>query len=162
MLAIKTIVHPTDFSERSDYAFALACSLAGDYGARVVVLHVGGQPVICTGEGVIAMESQWYRESMMAQLQERWPKNPAVSTEHRLLLDGDPATAILQVARDSKADLIVMGTHGRTGLGRVLMGSVAEAVVRKAPCPVLTVKLPLIPGPPHGESAPVAAGVGKP
>jgi nucleotide-binding universal stress UspA family protein len=61
--------------------------------------------------------------------------------EHRLV-EGDAATVILQVATEIKCDLIVMGTHGRTGLSRLLMGSVAEQVVRNASCPVLTVKTP--------------------
>jgi nucleotide-binding universal stress UspA family protein len=63
-----------------------------------------------------------------------------VCVEHRLG-QGDPATVIVNIAQDAGAGLIVMGTHGRTGLGRVLMGSVAEQVLRKAPCPVLTVKI---------------------
>jgi nucleotide-binding universal stress UspA family protein len=62
--------------------------------------------------------------------------------ERRLVI-GDPALEILDEAQESKVDLIVMGTHGRSGLGRLLMGSVAESVVRKAACPVLTVKAPI-------------------
>ena len=143
MLTIKTIPHPTDFSDRSDYAFALACSLAGNHGARLVVLHLASRPVISTREGVVPLEPEWYEETMTARLQERRPGNPAIPVEHRSLFGDDPAAAILQQAPDMKADLIVMGTHGRTGFDRVLMGSVAEAVVRKAPCSVLTVKLPL-------------------
>jgi len=61
----------------------------------------------------------------------------------RRLEQGDATTEILRVAREESADLIVMGTHGRTGLGRLLMGSVAEQVMRRAPCPVLTVKSPV-------------------
>ena len=67
------------------------------------------------------------------------PTDAAVGYEHRLLV-GHPATAIVYLAEKEKVDLIVMPTHGRTGLLRVLMGSVAEGVVRKAKCPVLTVK----------------------
>lgn len=73
---------------------------------------------------------------------------PEVLVEHRLR-EGDAAAEILQVADEVGADLIVLGTHGRTGLGRVLMGSVAEAVLRRARCPVLTLKSPL----PEAESA---------
>jgi nucleotide-binding universal stress UspA family protein len=161
MLPIKTILHPTDFSDRSDFAFGLACSLAADYGARVVILHVASRPVISTRQGVIPLEPEWYEETMTARLQERRPKNTAIPIEYRLLFGDDPAAAILQLARDTKADLIVMGTHGRTGFDRVLMGSVAEAVVRTAPCSVLTVKLPLAAAQP-AEPAPQAAGAGKP
>src|SRR5207247_9050465 len=60
-----------------------------------------------------------------------------------ILLEGDAAKEIVELARDSQCDLIVMGTHGRTGLGRLLMGSVAEQVMRRAPCPVLTIKAPI-------------------
>jgi nucleotide-binding universal stress UspA family protein len=162
MLPIKTILHPTDFSHRSDNAFGLACSLAGDYGARLVVVHVASRPVISTRQGVIPLEPEWYEETMTAQLQERRPRNAAIPVEHRLLFGDDPAAAILQLARDIKADLIVMGTHGRTGLGRVLMGSVAEEVVRQAPCSVLTVKLPLAAAPVEEESAPEAIATEKP
>jgi nucleotide-binding universal stress UspA family protein len=83
------------------------------------------------------------------------PSDPAVKIEHRLA-EGDPAREILRVARETGCDLIVMGTHGWTGLGRLLMGSVAEQVVRKATCPVLTVKTPIpdtaIPAPSGGEA----------
>jgi nucleotide-binding universal stress UspA family protein len=74
------------------------------------------------------------------------------------IFQGDPATEILAAAEKIKCDLIVMGTHGRTGLGRLLMGSVAEQVVRKAPCPVLTVKTPLPAARSSNEAVAVAAG----
>jgi hypothetical protein len=77
--------------------------------------------------------------------------------ETQLLLVGDPASAILRVTQELPADLIVMGTHGRTGLGRLLMGSVAEQVVRKAPCPVVTVKTPL----PEKKASEVPTGSDK-
>src|SRR5262249_33247405 len=77
-----------------------------------------------------------------AKLQLRKIQAPAeVRVEHRLA-EGDAAAEILRVARETNCDLVVMGTHGRKGLGRLLMGSVAEQVVRKAPCPVLTLKTP--------------------
>jgi nucleotide-binding universal stress UspA family protein len=69
------------------------------------------------------------------------PTDPSIRFEHKLL-EGDPATTIVQTAEDENADFIVIGTHGRTGLTRLLMGSVAEAVVRRAKCPVLTIKQP--------------------
>jgi nucleotide-binding universal stress UspA family protein len=69
-------------------------------------------------------------------LQDVCPSDPGITFEHRLVM-GDPATEIVRVAEEEKAELIVLGTHGRTGLSRILMGSVAEAVVRHAPCPVL-------------------------
>jgi nucleotide-binding universal stress UspA family protein len=140
MLPIRTILHPTDFSEASDYAFRLACSLARDHGARVHVLHVGGEVVIAPVEGVVAAEPERYWEELTRKLHRIRADDPNVSVGHQLLLVGDPAAEILRVAQAIKSDLIVMGTHGRTGLSRLLMGSVAEQVVRRAACPVVTVK----------------------
>jgi nucleotide-binding universal stress UspA family protein len=67
--------------------------------------------------------------------------HPSLTILHRLV-DGDPASHILNISESAKADLIIMGTHGWTGLSRLLMGSVAEKVMRKAPCPVLTIRMP--------------------
>jgi len=158
MLPIRTVLHPTDFSDYSDYAFRLACSLARDYGARLVVVHVVELPVAIYGNGLVLPPPQVNKEPLQAKLQQLLPRDPKVQVEHRLV-EGDAATEILRVAGEAKCDLIVMGTHGRTGLGRLLMGSVAEQVVRKASCPVLTVKTPqrLVPS----SEEPVAAAAGK-
>ena len=146
MLPIRTILHPTDFSERSANAFEVACSLARDSGAGLIVLHVLERPVIAyTGVAMAPPApgpSEEERKALLKRLKHVQPQAPAVAVEHRLE-QGDPATGILQVAQEAGCDLIVMGTHGRTGLGRLLLGSVAEQVLRKAPCPVLTVKTPL-------------------
>ena len=141
MLPIQTILHPTDFSEYSDYAFRFACSLARDHGARVVVLHVAPPPAAVPIDGmpVTAPAPGLYKEHLEQRLHEIRPSDPNVPVEYRLE-EGFPATEILRIANEIHADLIVLGTHGRTGLGRLLMGSVAEQVVRKATCPVLTVK----------------------
>lgn len=157
MLPIKTILHPTDFSERSALAFRLACSLARDYGARLVVLHVVEHPTPLGVEGVMLPPPEMDLASLRQRLQELRP--PAVvSVEHRLV-EGNPVDEVLGVAIQLGCDLIVMGTHGRTGLGRALMGSVAEQVVRKARCPVLTVKAPVAAGAPASKLA-AAAGIG--
>jgi nucleotide-binding universal stress UspA family protein len=151
MLPIHRILHPTDFSERSSTAFQLACALAHDYGARLVVLHVAQPPMIAYGEVVMPPPSLDYRkvaEDQLRQLQAPWA---GLRLEHRLE-EGDPAATILRVAQETGSDLVVLGTHGRTGLGRLLMGSVAEQVVRRAPCAVLTVKTPF-PGAGPPESA---------
>src|SRR5207248_3655533 len=76
------------------------------------------------------------------RLAEVRPTEEGVPLEHKLVLSADTVPEIERVAEEEACDLIVMGTHGRTGLTRVLMGSVAEAVLRQAPCPVLTVRLP--------------------
>jgi nucleotide-binding universal stress UspA family protein len=141
MLAIHTILHPTDFSDRSEFAFRLGCALARDYGARLVLLHVAHPPVVVYAEGVVPPVPDDYMERLEEDLHRLQAPGPSVHVEHQLL-EGDPVAEILAVAEKTSADLIVMGTHGRTGLGRLLMGSVAEQVVRKAPCPVLTVRTP--------------------
>jgi universal stress protein A len=141
MLPIQTILHPTDFSERSGYAFQLACSLARDGGARLIVLHVMPVPLV--------QEKRGYREEMTGELNRLGAPDAQVRVEHRLE-EGDPATQILRVAQETGCDLIAMGSHGRTGLDRLLIGSVAEQVLRRAPCPVLTVKAPFPPSPPAG------------
>ena len=138
MSKIRTILHPTDFSERSESAFHLACSLARDQRARLIVLHVIPPPV-CHGEVVARQQPNGYREQMDNWLQRLQAPGSGVEIDHRLT-DGEPYAEILRVAEDDSCDLIVMGTHGRTGLGRLLMGSVAEQVLRRASCPVLTVK----------------------
>jgi nucleotide-binding universal stress UspA family protein len=141
MLPFRTVLHPTDFSENSDYAFRLACALARDYGARLVILHAAVPPVVVYGEGVIPPEPGDYKDRLRERLQQLAAPDPKIKVEHRLV-EGDAVTEILRTAEGTKADVIVMGTHGRTGLGRLLLGSVAEQVVRKAPCAVVTVKLP--------------------
>ena len=139
MLPVRTMVHPADFSERSQYALWLACALARDYGARLIIVHVAAAPTLAYGEGVVPPGPEELRAAAKEQL-DRLPV-PHANVERRLE-QGHAATEILRVAQKVNADLIIMGTHGRTGLGRLLMGSVAEQVVRQAPCPVLTVKAP--------------------
>jgi len=141
MLAVRTIVHPTDFSEQSQAAFGLACSLARDYGARLIVLHVVSAPTFVYGEGYLPPAEEELVTLARQQLSQIHAPEENVRVE-LLLEQGDVAREILRVAQETGADLIVMGTHGRTGLSRLLMGSVAEMVMRKALCPVLTVRLP--------------------
>ncbi len=145
MSSIHMILHPTDFSPPSEHAFHLACALARDQHARLVALHVLEQPVIAYSGVAMAPPIPPPADQMTAlraQLDQLQAPFPGLEVEHRLL-EGAPVTAILQVADELKCDLIVMGTHGRTGLGRMLMGSVAEQVLRNAKGPVLTVKAPL-------------------
>jgi nucleotide-binding universal stress UspA family protein len=98
-------------------------------------------------------------EPLRARLQQLRPEDSKVLVEHRLV-QGGAAEEILQVAQDRKCDLIVMGTHGRRGFGRMLMGSVAEQVVREASCPVLTVKTPQPQMPSSDEAIAAAASKG--
>ncbi|MFI5454928.1 MAG: universal stress protein [Isosphaerales bacterium] len=143
MPAIQTILHPTDFSENSRYAFQTACALARDYQATLLVLHVMMPSVSPLMEEpppdpLRSAESQ----QSLAKLPWPQPSDPRIRVEHRLA-EGDPAEEILRLTEALHCDLVVMGSHGRTGLRRVLTGSVAEEVLRKAVCPVLVVRTPL-------------------
>jgi nucleotide-binding universal stress UspA family protein len=143
MLHLKAILHPTDYSNHSDYAFRLACSLARDHEARLIILHVVttlGPELVSYGEAA-ELQPEAYRQKLLDDLRRIQPRDAEVPVEHRLA-EGDAADQILHVASETGCDMIVLGTHGRTGLDRLLMGSVAEQIVRNAPCPVLTVKAP--------------------
>jgi nucleotide-binding universal stress UspA family protein len=139
MLAIQTVLHPTDFSVCSEYAFRLACSLARDCGARVVVLHVLAPPAAVHGRGMPASPLEGPKERLRERLLRLEARDPEVWVEHQLV-EGDPATQILSIAEATKPDLIVMGTRGWTERDSLVIGSVAEQVVRRAHCPVVTVK----------------------
>jgi nucleotide-binding universal stress UspA family protein len=143
MHPIKTILHPTGFSDNSALAFQMACGLAADYGATLILLHVRPESRDPFSARAIPDPSK-SAESQETIGQFPWPKppDPRVRVEHRLA-EGEAPTEILRVAKSENCDLIVMGTHGRTGFGRLLSGSVAEAVTRRAPCPVLAVKSPI-------------------
>jgi nucleotide-binding universal stress UspA family protein len=141
MLPIRTIVHATDFSDSSRAAFRVACALARDYVARLIVLHVQPPPMgLCTIEGVY-LPPEDTREELLKALHRMEPPDAAVRVEHRLA-EGYPADEILRAAREIGCDVLVLGTHGRKGLGRLLLGSVAEQVLREAVCPVVTVRTP--------------------
>jgi universal stress protein A len=147
MWSIKTILHPTDFSDCSQGALRVACSLARDHGARLIVLHVTSLPDLgYKGFGLPGspLQAEEYLTKVRQDLERVQPPEPQVPFERRLE-EGDPVTEILRVAAETDASLIVMGTHGQTGLRHVLLGSVAEQVVRRAPCPVLTLKTPAAP-----------------
>jgi universal stress protein A len=137
----KKILFPTDFSHTGDAALELATSLARQRGATLMIVHVEEPPAAYGGGEMYYGMPDPATEDLEKMLSEIVPTDPQVPHEHRLIT-GDPAIAIARLAEQEDAELIVMGTHGRTGLLRLLMGSVAEAVVRRAPCPVLTLKQP--------------------
>lgn len=136
MLAIKTILHPTDFSEASQCGLKLACGLAADHNAHLVVIHVMAAPVILPDGAVLPMLRR-----RVDGASERDIPDDGVDIVRRAE-ESAPATEILNMAQLCDADLIVMGSNGRDGRRRCLTGSVAEAVMRKATCPVLTVTSP--------------------
>jgi nucleotide-binding universal stress UspA family protein len=137
MIRIRKILYPTDFSPYSNQAYFHAVALAESHGASLTILYVypGG-----FGAPETAGDSE-DRSYWQQQLEQIRPVNQDIRTQH-VLLEGDPASEIVDYAREAGIDLIVMGTHGRTGLERLLMGSVAEKVMREAQCSVLVVKLP--------------------
>ncbi len=140
MKPIKTILYPTDFSENAAPAFHLACALARDHGANVLVLHVCPPP-LARDAVVMGRQADGCHEELWQRLRRFQAPGLTACVRHRLV-EGEPVAEILRAARAWNCDLIVMGTHGRTGLPRLLLGSVAERVLRQAPCPVLTVKTP--------------------
>jgi len=143
MISIKNILYATDFSSHSNQAYFHAVALAEGHGASLTILHVCQARPVIMGEGMMpatGVESEdvdyWRR-----QLEQIRPVNDGIEVRH-VLLEGSPAEEIIRYATEQAMDLIVMGTHGRTGLERLLMGSVAEQVVRGAPCSVLVAKMP--------------------
>lgn len=137
----KRILFPTDFSHTGDAALEMATSLARGQDATLVIVHVQEPPrVYGEGDMYYGMLNPPPAE-LERMLSEVLPSDPQVAFEHHLVT-GDPARGIVRLAKSEHVDMIVMGTHGRSGLTRLLMGSVAEAVVRRATCPVLTFKQP--------------------
>jgi nucleotide-binding universal stress UspA family protein len=136
---VKTILFPSDFSSKADEAFDFAAAMAQQNGAKLLVVHVEEPPLVY-GDGTfyygIPDPDEGALQEMLGKLQ---PQQAGIPCEH-FLLKGSPAGAIVDFAKEKGVDLIVMSSHGRTGLGRLLMGSVAELVVRRAECPVLIVK----------------------
>lgn len=139
MLPFKTILFATDFSPASNVAFGVASALARDYRARMIVLHVIEPVRMGFAEFNTYVGPDEDKGVAMENLRAIKAPAPTVTIEHRLL-EGEPATVIVETAAETGADLIVMGTMGRSGLTRLVMGSVAEEVLRRSPCPVLTVR----------------------
>ena len=138
---IRVIVHPTDFSESSRPAWEAACALARDYRARLFAVHVEPPGPVFAELGAIPPVPV-DRDALERRLSEVCPATKGLNVVH-VLVDGEEATEILAFAEKAHADLIVMGTHGRSGFGRLIVGSVAEEVLRRAPCPVMTVRTPV-------------------
>jgi nucleotide-binding universal stress UspA family protein len=139
-MTFKKILFPTDFSHTGDAALATAAALARENDATLYIAHVQEPPAFYGGGEMYYGMLDPTTDELAKMLEEVIPPGD-VRYEHRLLT-GDPAGALVLFAEDEHIDLIVLGTHGRSGLSRLLMGSVAEAVVRRASCPVLTFKQP--------------------
>ena len=137
----KRIMCPIDFSDYSDVALGYASQLASESGARLYVIHVDDSQVPYDAGFAGYVPAPNESERITEALHAKRPTVEGVPCEHHLLI-GHPADAIVEFAKAHDIDLIVMGTHGRTGVSRLLMGSVAEAIVRRSECPVLTIKQP--------------------
>ena len=133
MIGFTNILHPTDFSEASQYAGERAVDFAKQCGAKLTVLHAYASPAALEG-GFVLPDPVPELEAAI----DRVADDPHVEVE-RVLRVGTPAETIVEFAERHHCDLIVMGTHGRTGLGHLLMGSTAEKVIRTARCPVMVV-----------------------
>jgi len=146
MIRLQKILLPTDFSQNSRTAQKYACAFADQFGSEVHVLYVMQDVTLIMPEpgamfAIPALNVDEVRQSAEKMLQtvpdETWSKGKKVVRATR---SGSPYIEIVSYAADNDIDLIVMSTHGRSGLPHVLLGSVAEKVVRKAGCPVLTVR----------------------
>lgn len=149
MFAPKRILVPTDFSPGSRDALDHATGLAERFGATVVALHIWQPPTLLRADDALSLGGEPYQTlAEMARKRARDEMDafltPLVEHEglwfRRQIEMGEAADTILRVAAEGKFDLIVMGTHGRTGIKRMLLGSVAEKVSRRATCPVLTIR----------------------
>jgi nucleotide-binding universal stress UspA family protein len=146
MIDLRRILVPTDFSKHSHNALTYAVALAEKFGAELFLLHVVQDLALFIPEAVsvtppIAPPVEQMTAAVHAALDRMVRENDLGRLKvHCEVREGTPFYEIIQFARDSAIDLIVMGTHGHSGLVHVLLGSVTERVVRKAPCPVLTVR----------------------
>jgi nucleotide-binding universal stress UspA family protein len=142
-VTFRRILVATDFAESAERAFEYAVDLAKIHGAELVLLHVymdlPAYPEVSAGQVATIYEEQrrWVDDAL-----DRRARSARASgvLARALVRTGAPAPVIAETAADERVDLVVVGTHGRSGLDRLLVGSVAERVVRTAPCPVLVAK----------------------
>ena len=147
LVGIKRILHATDFSDSSAYALGYAVAFAREFGARLHLLHVIEDVPLAlyfdtlqtppAGDVLGELKRQAEKE-----LDRILRESCAGLDVERLICKGVPFREIVRTARELEVDVIVLGTHGRTGINHMLFGSVAERVVRMAPCPVLSVRHP--------------------
>jgi nucleotide-binding universal stress UspA family protein len=146
MIRLKKILFPTDFSETSQEAAHYAISFAREFKAKAYILHVVNQKVFTEGLNMPRVVSVEELEKEMTEEARRRLKTliPAEEAEgvdmESVIRKGEPFLEIIRFAKEEDVDLIVIGTHGRSGFEHIIFGSTAEKVVRKAPCPVLSVR----------------------
>jgi nucleotide-binding universal stress UspA family protein len=147
MIDLRRILVPTDFSQHSHNALRYATAFGEKFGAELYLLHVVQDLALFFPDAISGTPPMLPpTEQMMASVREsldQWARDQLEKLAvHRLVREGAPFYEIISCAKENDVDLIIMGTHGRGFLAHMLMGSVAEKVVRKAPCPVLTVRHP--------------------
>lgn len=148
MLSFRIIVVPTDFSDHSMRALPYAVDLAAKYDARLKVVFVNEPSLQVSDVAWVGVDERTVNDDHVREARrhleklvlEQVPTDVPADAE---ILTGNAVDEIIRYALDVNADLIVMATHGRSGVSHMLMGSTAEHVVRKAPCPVLTLKQPM-------------------
>ncbi|HAY79285.1 MAG TPA: universal stress protein [Planctomycetaceae bacterium] len=138
-MTAKRILVPTDFSEFSVAALEQASMLAREHDASLLIVYVNALTEDTTSAGVGTPSLAFDREYLAEEMRYFAPQDPAVEYSQHIVV-GEPVTEIVAFSETRQVDMIVMGTHGRSGLGNLLIGSVAEGVVRHASCPVLTVR----------------------
>jgi len=142
MFPFRTILHPTDFSEHSAEALRLAAAVAVGHDADLILLHVVPPPLLAYSEGSMVSDPKDMCEALRLKLEQVAVVRPDNRVQRRVV-EGDPVTEILRVSDESRADLIVMGPSSKGGQGRLLLGSVADQVLRRTTCPVLIVRAPV-------------------
>ena len=147
-MPIRTILVPTDFSEHADYALTWALQMAADAQAKLVLFHVA-VPIspLAFPDSVYLPELRRVETDMLAEAEKRLAECAGKQGSHPVgvatrVAGGDPVSEICQAVDREHVDLIIMGSHGRTGLAHVLLGSIAERVIRQASCPVLVARKP--------------------
>ncbi|MBC8017329.1 MAG: universal stress protein [Verrucomicrobia bacterium] len=149
MKTFEKILIAIDFSENSEYAFEYALTLATQFQAELTILHVINEPVDLRGFYVphisfeqLEKEIEDGAEKMMEKFCQT--RMGDFSNYRTAIVTGIPYEEIIKKAEDTVSSLIVLGTHGRTGLDHLIFGSTAERVVRSASCPVLTIRMPVV------------------
>jgi len=154
-IEIKTILTPTDFSERSYYAFHMALKCAQCFKAKLILFHVIPQEQVRFAREIMVEQKftipgyseeeliRRRKEKILKEFEKHFPdyKGQELEVEAQAAF-GNPVEKILAAIEEYKIDIIIMGTHGRTGINLALIGSVAEKIVRHSPVPVTTVKVP--------------------
>jgi nucleotide-binding universal stress UspA family protein len=145
VIKLKRVLVPTDFSDSARHAFTYGLSFAKEYGAELVLLHVVENVTVGYASDLfpvpmaeVFQEISGYARAELAKLGEEARERSVAVQEH--VVQGKPSNEIIRFASENQVDMIVLGTHGKGMLDQALFGSTTERVVRRAPCPVLTVR----------------------